>query len=123
MHASRSPPAELSIQPARVGLIQLEENGVTLRKAKRARPILDVRTELTDEELKVRTNNSTWCANLICLEATRMYYLDKQNTIRCELEIKRFEKRQVDLIHTLLWDAPGSGKASTPGPTSKAELH
>lgn len=39
-----------------------------------------------------------------------MYYLDKQNTIRFELEFKRFEKRQDDLIHSLLWDAPGSGK-------------
>ncbi|KAF8445927.1 hypothetical protein L210DRAFT_2943023 [Boletus edulis BED1] len=37
-----------------------------------------------------------------------MYYLDKQNTIRCELEFRRFEKRQDDLIHSLLWDAPGN---------------
>lgn len=93
------------------------------RKAKRARPILDVRTELTDEELKVSVGTSKSRTYLICLEATRMYYLDKQNTIRCELEIKRLEKRQVDLIHTLLWDAPGSGKASTAGLTSEAKLH
>lgn len=53
-----------------------------------------------------------------------MYYLDKQNIIRCELEIKRFERRQVDLIHTLLWDAPGSGKEFKlkAEPTSEAEL-
>ncbi|KAG8219803.1 hypothetical protein J3R82DRAFT_776 [Butyriboletus roseoflavus] len=90
-HASRSPPVELAIQHAYEGLIRPENNGATLRKTKRARLMLDVRTELTDEELK----------------ATRMYYLNKQNNIRCGLEFKRFEKRQADLIHSLLWDAPG----------------
>lgn len=50
-----------------------------------------------------------------------MYYLDKQNTIRCELELKRFEKRQDDLIHGLLWVAPGCGKSSRVGPKSEAE--
>lgn len=48
-----------------------------------------------------------------------MYYLDKQNTIRCELEFKRFEKRQDDLIHGLLWNAPGSGEPSRVGPRMK----
>ena len=55
MRASRSPPVELAIQHE--GPIQLENNGPTLRKAKRARPLLDVRTELTDEELKVSVSN------------------------------------------------------------------
>ncbi|KAF8140272.1 hypothetical protein EV363DRAFT_1152517 [Boletus edulis] len=91
-HASRSPPVELAIQQTYKVPFQQTNNGGTLRKVKRARPLLDVRTELTDEELK----------------AARMYYLDKQNTIRCELEFRRFEKRQDDLIHSLLWDAPGN---------------
>lgn len=121
--APRSPPVELAIQHAYRGLIRPENNGATLRRAKRARPVLDVRTELTDEELKVRASNSTCFTNFIRLEATRMYYLNKQNTIRCELEFKRFEKRQADMIHSLLWDAPGSGKPSKEGPKSKAKLH
>ncbi|KAF8560345.1 hypothetical protein OG21DRAFT_1502649 [Imleria badia] len=90
--ASRSPPVELAIQHAYNGPVQRDDDGATVRKTKRTRLMLDVRTELTDEELK----------------ATRMYYLDKQNTIRCELEFKRFEKRQDGLIYSLLWDAPGS---------------
>ena len=57
------------------------------------------------------------------LEATRMYYLDKQNALRCELEFKRFDKRQEGLIHSLLWDAPGSGKPPRVGSKSEANLY
>ncbi|KAG9314349.1 hypothetical protein JVU11DRAFT_5141 [Chiua virens] len=89
----RSPPDENTVQDVCAGgPAPPEEKRATSRKNKRARLVLDVRTELTDEELK----------------ATRMYYLDKQNVIRCELEIKRFEKEQAEQIRTLLWDAPGS---------------
>ena len=48
---SHSPAVELATQHADKGSNQLEKT--TLRKAKRTRPMLDVRTELTDEELKV----------------------------------------------------------------------
>ena len=55
-HTSRSPPVELVIQHAYNGLVQ-RDNKTTLRKAKRTRLMLDVRTELTDEELKVSASN------------------------------------------------------------------
>lgn len=119
--ASRTPPVEFAIQHGHKRPIQLENNGPTLRKAKRARLMLDVRTELTDEELKVSVKSTCLSNNLISPKATRMYYLDKQNTIRFELEFKRFEKRQDDLIHSLLWDAPGSGKPPRVSQKNEAE--
>ncbi|KAG2044865.1 hypothetical protein BDR03DRAFT_848367 [Suillus americanus] len=60
------------------------------RKIKRARLILDVRTELTDDELK----------------AARLYYLEEQNAIHRQLTRKNFEKDQGKLVDGLLWGIP-----------------
>ncbi|KAG2159848.1 uncharacterized protein EDB93DRAFT_1074203 [Suillus bovinus] len=60
------------------------------RKIKRARILLDVRTELTDDELK----------------ASRLYYLEEQNGIHRQLARKNFEKDQSRLIDGLLWAIP-----------------
>ncbi|KAG1825921.1 uncharacterized protein BJ212DRAFT_1475280 [Suillus subaureus] len=60
------------------------------RKIKRARLLLDVRTELTDDELK----------------AARLYYLEEQNAIHRQLARKNFEKNQGRLVDGLLWGIP-----------------
>ncbi|KAG1757590.1 Rec8 like protein-domain-containing protein [Suillus lakei] len=60
------------------------------RKIKRARLILDVRTELTDDELK----------------AARLHYLEEQNGIHRQLARRNFEKDQGRLIDVLLWGIP-----------------
>lgn len=66
--ASRTPPVECVIQHGHKRPIQLENNGPTLRKPKRARLMLDARTELTDEELKVSVT-------LTCLSNKNKLYL------------------------------------------------
>ncbi|KAF8846367.1 hypothetical protein BDN67DRAFT_39579 [Paxillus ammoniavirescens] len=90
-----SPQAEPAAQQANDQQVVGGDDANPPRKAKRARLLLDARTELTDEELK----------------AARMHYLDEQNAIRRDLEIKRFEREHPGLIHNLLWDAPGSMQA------------
>lgn len=60
------------------------------RKIKRARLLLDVRTELTDDELK----------------AARLHYLEEQNGIHRQLARKNFEKDQGRLVDGLLWAIP-----------------
>lgn len=60
------------------------------RKIKRVRLLLDVRTELTDDELK----------------AARLYYLEEQNAIHRQLMRKNFEKDQGRLVDGLLWGIP-----------------
>ncbi|KAF9229270.1 hypothetical protein BS17DRAFT_771250 [Gyrodon lividus] len=89
------PRAGLPVQQANDEQVAEGNNANPPRKAKRARLLLDARTELTDEELK----------------AARMHYLDEQTTIRRELELKKFERGHTGLIHSLLWDAPGSVQA------------
>lgn len=56
--SSHSPPVELAVQHAHEEPILPENNGATSKRAKRARPLLDTRTELTDEEINVSVNNS-----------------------------------------------------------------
>ncbi|KAG2366517.1 hypothetical protein BDR07DRAFT_1274033 [Suillus spraguei] len=60
------------------------------KKIKRARLLLDVRTELTDDELK----------------AARLYYLETQNAIHRQLAQRNFEKDQDRLVDGLLWGIP-----------------
>ncbi|KAG1749976.1 Rec8 like protein-domain-containing protein [Suillus paluster] len=60
------------------------------KKTKRARLILDVRTELTDDELK----------------AARLHYLEEQNAIHRQLARRNFEKDQGRVMDDLLWGVP-----------------
>ncbi|KIK78796.1 hypothetical protein PAXRUDRAFT_36561 [Paxillus rubicundulus Ve08.2h10] len=90
-----SPQAEPAAQQANGQQVVGGDNANPPRRVKRARLLLDARTELTDEELK----------------AARIHYLDEQNAIRRELELKRFEREHPGLIHNLLWDPPGSVQA------------
>ncbi|KAG0708845.1 hypothetical protein DFH29DRAFT_1075247 [Suillus ampliporus] len=60
------------------------------KKIKRARLLLDVRTELTDDELK----------------AARLHYLEEQNAIHRQLARRNFEKDQGRVIDDLLWGVP-----------------
>ncbi|OJA21506.1 hypothetical protein AZE42_05106 [Rhizopogon vesiculosus] len=60
------------------------------KRTKRPRLLLDVRTELTDDELK----------------AARLHYLEEQNAIHRQLARKNFEKGQGRVIDGLLWGVP-----------------
>ncbi|KAI6133050.1 Rec8 like protein-domain-containing protein [Pisolithus croceorrhizus] len=68
----------------------LEEKTCLPKRNKRQKLVFDVRTELTDKELK----------------ATRMHYVEDQGAIRRELQNKRFERECASLINDLLWGLP-----------------
>ncbi|KAF9453831.1 hypothetical protein P691DRAFT_771123 [Macrolepiota fuliginosa MF-IS2] len=67
-----------------------QQTGKPERKRKRARLLLDARTELTDEELKI----------------ARAKYLESQKELRKELEQKKLEKNAGKMIEDLIWRAP-----------------
>ncbi|KIY71651.1 hypothetical protein CYLTODRAFT_487083 [Cylindrobasidium torrendii FP15055 ss-10] len=60
------------------------------KKSKKTRLLLDARTELTDEELKL----------------ARTQYLQGQKALREEMETKRFEKEHGRMIDELIWSVP-----------------
>ncbi|KAF8807392.1 hypothetical protein BYT27DRAFT_7099303 [Phlegmacium glaucopus] len=60
------------------------------KKVKRTRLLLDARTELTDDELRV----------------ARAKYLESQNTIRREILTKKLEKNSGRIIEELVWGVP-----------------
>ncbi|KAI6136625.1 hypothetical protein F5141DRAFT_40002 [Pisolithus sp. B1] len=68
----------------------LEEKTCLPKRNKRQKLMFDVRTELTDTELK----------------ATRMHYVEDQGAIRRELQNKRFEREYASFINDLLWGLP-----------------
>ncbi|CAA7265812.1 unnamed protein product [Cyclocybe aegerita] len=67
-----------------------ENQGTPRQKLKRTRLLLDARTELTDEELKV----------------ARAKYLESQYALRREVMQKRREKDSGKLIEDLIWGVP-----------------
>ncbi|PCH33660.1 hypothetical protein WOLCODRAFT_147744 [Wolfiporia cocos MD-104 SS10] len=60
------------------------------RQAKRVRLLLDARTELTDEELK----------------AARANYVEGQDSLRREIDQKKFEKESGKIIEQMIWGVP-----------------
>jgi hypothetical protein len=65
------------------------------RRNKRKGNLLDVRTELTSNELK----------------ETRETYLQRQDIIRSEMEVKRREREAALLFDQLLWAVPHDSEA------------
>jgi meiotic recombination protein REC8 len=78
-----------------------------VKKSKKVRLLLDSRTELTDNELKVSFSPS---AVAICLtlhlKAARAQYLEAQNALRREMELKRSEKDSSKTIDNILFGVP-----------------
>ncbi|KAF4623751.1 hypothetical protein D9613_001795 [Agrocybe pediades] len=60
------------------------------RKAKRTRLLLDARTELTDDELKI----------------ARAKYMESQRCLRKEVLMKRLEKEAGQYVENFIWGAP-----------------
>lgn len=82
------------------------------KKVKRTRLLLDARTELTDDELRVR---SMHLRNILLFDnfffkVARAKYLESQNTIRREILIKKLEKNSGRIIEELVWGAPKGSK-------------
>lgn len=67
-----------------------EERTCLPKRYKRQKLVLDVRTELTDAQLK----------------DIRMYYVEGQGAIRRELDNKRFERECASFMNDLLWGVP-----------------
>lgn len=94
-HSLESPPGPVALTPTQgeeIEPVAPDDNPAepAPRKIKRARLLLDVRTELTDDELK----------------AARLHYLEEQNCIHRKLARKNFEKDQGRLVDGLLWGIP-----------------
>ncbi|OCH96110.1 hypothetical protein OBBRIDRAFT_718943 [Obba rivulosa] len=103
-HYGASPPpmsvvvhlAPLSpIRDAEGNVVRTEEQGNSenrpaQKKAKRVRLLLDSRTELTDEELKMARAN----------------YMEGQDSLRRELIQKKYEKESGKLIEEMIWGVP-----------------
>jgi len=70
----------------------------TRNKRKGGGNFLDGRTELTSDELK----------------ETRETYLQRQDVLRSEMEVKRREKEATLLFDQLLWAVPHDSKALLP---------
>ncbi|KXN90036.1 Meiotic recombination protein rec8 [Leucoagaricus sp. SymC.cos] len=77
-------------QPLRDITVETHQNGKQDKKRKRARLLLDARTELTDEELKV----------------ARAKYLESQKALREDIVRKKTEKFTSKIIDDLIWGVP-----------------
>ncbi|ESK86634.1 rad21 rec8 n terminal domain protein [Moniliophthora roreri MCA 2997] len=67
-----------------------KENQPPSKKQKRTRLLLDARTELTDEELKI----------------ARAKYVEEQHNQRRELDSKKIEKNSGKIVEELIWGVP-----------------
>lgn len=84
------------------------------RKRKRARLLLDARTELTDEELKV-------CCTFLSVpdmpdvspQVARAKYLESQKELRKEMKQKKLEKNASKVIENLISAVPWGGEHSS----------
>ena len=77
---------------------------------KRTRLLLDARTELTDDELKVDTNDKledvTLLTRYFAFKVARAQYLEFQNEMKRDLLIKKHERDGVRRIEDLMWSVP-----------------
>lgn len=80
-------------------------------KKKRTRLLLDARTELTDDELKVSpvTRNYPKVISMTH-QVARARYLVHQKNLRRDVLIKRAEKYGNKLIEEYVWAAPKGSK-------------
>ncbi|KAJ8083983.1 R8 protein [Marasmius tenuissimus] len=74
---------------------QAKENQPPPKKNKRTRLLLDARTELTDEELKI----------------ARAKYLEEQRNQRRDLDSKKIEKDSGRVVEELIWGVPAGFEA------------
>jgi hypothetical protein len=86
------------------------------KKVKRTRLLLDARTELTDDELRVRFM-SLIIVLLLCdgfffffFKVARAKYLESQNAIRQGILTKKLEKNSGRIIEELVWGVPKGSK-------------
>lgn len=84
------------------------------KKVKRTRLLLDARTELTDDELKVcfitSFNDLFDGLFYFCFKVARAKYLESQNIIRREILTKKLEKNTGRIIEELVWGVPKGSK-------------
>jgi len=85
------------------------------KKVKRTRLLLDARTELTDDELKVFTRpNAKPTVTDQKKKIARAKYVESQNRLRRETLNKRLEKDSGKLIDDLIWGVPKGSKSIAP---------
>lgn len=83
------------------------------KKPKHIVTLLDSRTELTDDELKVTLTASRFASpDDVGLQIARAQYLEMQNNIRREKDVKRFEKESGRLIEDMVFGVPDGRKFS-----------
>ena len=94
------------------------------KKIKKVRLQLDIRTELTDEELKVSSVVNPSCHVIeYFLQAAREKYTEEQRIIRLELEKKILESLTKDLGATALFSGAFAAMVGADAPLAEAGSH
>ena len=83
-----------------------------IKKVKRARLLLDARTELTDDELRVHFMHLMFILHYLTAlsQVARAKYLESQNAIRREILTKKIEKNTGKIVEELVWGVPKGSK-------------
>ena len=81
------------------------------KKVKRTRLLLDARTELTDDELKVFTRLNAKSTMPDEKKIARAKYVESQNRLRRATLNKRLEKDSGKIIDDLIWGVPRGSKS------------
>lgn len=76
------------------------------KKPRRVRLLLDARTELTNEELEVRTFVNIRALLLIARQRARAHYLEGQAELRREHAHKKAERDGMKMLEEMVWGAP-----------------
>ncbi|KDR84977.1 hypothetical protein GALMADRAFT_131737 [Galerina marginata CBS 339.88] len=85
-----------------------QNQGEPRKKAKRTRLLLDARTELTDDELKVLFNSLSLFSSerLVFGQIARAKYVESQKRLRREMMNKKLEKDNGRYVEELIWGVP-----------------